>query len=93
MLSEKDVHVLNSLNHVRVRLVRDVKASGPLQGLLEVSDMDYLQKITTRMERESRDGYIKSNSLEIGYCSTMFPNPDMIRLVRFVSKIKVWVVE
>jgi hypothetical protein len=55
--------------------------------------MDYLQKITTRTDRELRDGYIKSNSLEIGYCSTMFSNPDMIRLVRFVSKIKVGVVE
>jgi hypothetical protein len=32
-------------------------------------------------------------SLEIGYCSTTLSNHDIIRLVRFVSKIKVGVVE
>jgi hypothetical protein len=32
-------------------------------------------------------------SLEIGYRSTMLSNYDIIRLVRFVSKIKVGVVE
>jgi hypothetical protein len=32
-------------------------------------------------------------SLEIGYCSTLLSNHDIIRLVRFVSKIKVGVVK
>jgi cell division ATPase FtsA len=34
-----------------------------------------------------------SSSLEIIYCSTMLSNHDIIRLVRFVSKTKVGVVE
>jgi hypothetical protein len=32
-------------------------------------------------------------SLGIGYCSTMLFNHDIIRLVRFMSKIKVGIVE
>jgi hypothetical protein len=32
-------------------------------------------------------------SLEFGYCSTMLSNQGIIRLVKFVSKIKVGVVE
>jgi hypothetical protein len=42
-----------------------------------------------------RNESIKSNnlSLEIVYCSTTLSNHDIIRLVRFISKIKVGVVE
>jgi hypothetical protein len=32
-------------------------------------------------------------SLDIGYCSMTLSNHDIIRLVRFVSKVKVGVVE
>jgi hypothetical protein len=34
-----------------------------------------------------------NTSLEIGYCSKTLSNHDIIKLVRFVSKIKVGVVE
>jgi hypothetical protein len=64
MLSEKDVHVLNSPNHVRVRLVRDVKASGPLSMSIRSIGHVLFTKITTRMDRKSRDGYIKVGVVE-----------------------------
>jgi hypothetical protein len=34
-----------------------------------------------------------NKSLEIVYCSTTLSNHVIIRLVRFISKIKVWVAE
>jgi hypothetical protein len=36
---------------------------------------------------------IINSSLEFGYCSTMLSNHNIIRLVRFVSKVKVGVVK
>jgi hypothetical protein len=52
-------------------------------------------KIVTRMKHKLQDGSIKSNnlSLKIGYCNTTLSNYGIIIFVRFVSKIKIEVVE
>jgi hypothetical protein len=44
------------------------------------------------MDWKLRDESINNLSLEVVYCGTTLSNHDIIRLVRFVSKIKVGVV-
>jgi hypothetical protein len=66
---------------LRVRLVRKLKLLGPLSRSIRSIQPKLLTKIITRMDMKLRDESIKSI------------NHDRIRLVRFVSKIKVRVLK
>jgi hypothetical protein len=67
----------------------------PFQGLLRVLNVDFLQKqLQEWIENcEMNPLSLINPSLEIVYCSMTLSNHDIIRLVRFVSKIKVGVME
>jgi hypothetical protein len=57
--------------------------------------VDYLQKSSHEWigNCETNPLSLINPSLEIGYCSTTLSNPGIIRLVTFISKIKIEVVK
>jgi hypothetical protein len=86
------------VNKVRwPRLIREVKFLGPLPRSIRRIERrlfkknNYMNIYTGNCETNPLS--LINPSLEIGYCSTMLSNHDIIRLVRFISKIKVRVVE
>jgi hypothetical protein len=88
-------YVSSFLLSLRALLVCELKLLGPLLRSIRSIKRRLFTKIITRMDRKLRDESISliNLSFEIVYCSTPLSNHDIIRLVRFVSKSKVGVVE
>jgi hypothetical protein len=69
-----------------------MKLLDPLSRSIRCVERKLFTKIITRMDWKLRDESINNLSLEVVYCGTTLSNHEIIRLVRFVSKIKVGVV-
>jgi hypothetical protein len=72
-------------------LVRDVKLLGPLSKFIKSIERRVVKNNFTNGPENCETGLLNliNPSLEIGYCSTALSNHYIIRIVRFISKIKV----
>jgi hypothetical protein len=90
---------LGSKHHAHLaqthHLVCGVKFFSPISRSIKIIEHKLITKIITEMNRKLQANPLGliNPSLGIGYCSTMLFNHDIIRLVRFMSKIKVGIVE